>query len=154
MGEQHLELLALASGDGISLGGGDVARHIPSTFIDGARHLARWLFRTAPRLQRASLAIVLTRTVEKRSRPIEFSGKSMRRWVIAQAEIAFQRSLDVCGKIQCLPELAQTLLAYGRFRRGNNAQEDRALLERALRLFEEMKSTGWIEETRRALAVA
>ena len=66
MGEQHLDLLALASGDGISLGGGDVAREIPSAFIDGARHLARWFFRTATRLQRASLAIVPARAVEER----------------------------------------------------------------------------------------
>ena len=36
--------------------------------------------------------------------------------------------------------LAQTLLAYGRFRRGDNAQEDRALLERALLLFEEIRT--------------
>jgi hypothetical protein len=45
-------------------------------------------------------------------------------------------------------------LAYGRFRRGDNTQEDRALIERALHLFEEMKATGWIEEARVALAAA
>ena len=72
----------------------------------------------------------------------------------AEAEQAFRRSLEVCETIQCPPELAQTLLAYGRFRRGNNAQKDRALLERALRLFEEMKATGWIEETRAAMTAA
>ena len=64
----------------------------------------------------------------------------------AEAEAAFRHSLEVCDEIQCPPELAQTLLAYGRFRRGDNAQEDRALIERALRLFEEMKATGWIED--------
>jgi tetratricopeptide (TPR) repeat protein len=69
-----------------------------------------------------------------------------------EAEVAFRHSLEVCEKMQCPPELAQTLLAYGRFRRGDNAQEDRAMMERALRLFEEMKATGWIEETRAALA--
>jgi class 3 adenylate cyclase/tetratricopeptide (TPR) repeat protein len=72
----------------------------------------------------------------------------------ADADAAFRRSLDVCDEIQCPPELAQTLLAYGRFRRGDNAQEDRVLIERALRLFEEMKATGWIEEARAALADA
>ena len=72
----------------------------------------------------------------------------------AEADAAFRRSLEVCDKIQCPPELAQTLLAYGRFRRGDNTQEDRALIERALRLFEEMKATGWIEEARAALAAA
>ena len=72
----------------------------------------------------------------------------------AEADTAFRRSLEVCDNIQCPPELAQTLLAYGRFRRGDNTQEDRALIERALRLFEEMKATGWIEEARAALAAA
>jgi tetratricopeptide (TPR) repeat protein len=70
----------------------------------------------------------------------------------AEAEAAFRRSLEVLDEIQCPPELAQTLLAYGRFRRGDNSQEDRTLIERALRLFEEMKATGWIEEARGALA--
>ena len=72
----------------------------------------------------------------------------------AEADAAFRRSLEVLDTIQCPPELAQTLLAYGRFRRGDNTQEDRALIERALRLFEEMKATGWIEEARAALAAA
>jgi len=72
----------------------------------------------------------------------------------AEADAAFRRSLEVLDTIQCPPELAQTLLAYGRFRRGDNTQEDRALIERALSLFEEMKATGWIEEARVALAAA
>src|SRR5262249_40695526 len=72
----------------------------------------------------------------------------------AEADAAFRRSLEVLETIQCPPELAQTLLAYGRFRRGDNTQEDQALIERALSLFEEMKATGWIEETRAALAAA
>jgi hypothetical protein len=72
----------------------------------------------------------------------------------AEADAAFRRSLEILDDIQCPPELAQTLLAYGRFRRGDNAQEDRALLEHALRLFEEMKATGWIEETRAVLATS
>jgi tetratricopeptide (TPR) repeat protein len=72
----------------------------------------------------------------------------------AEADAAFRRSLEILGEIQSRPELAQTLLAYGRFRRGENTQEDRALIERALRLFEEMNATGWIEEARTALAAA
>jgi class 3 adenylate cyclase/tetratricopeptide (TPR) repeat protein len=72
----------------------------------------------------------------------------------AAADTAFRRSLELLDGMQCPPELAQTLLAYGRFRQGDNTQEDRALIERALRLFEEMKATGWIEETRTALAAA
>ena len=73
---------------------------------------------------------------------------------LAKADTAFRRSLEVCDTIQCPPELVQTLLAYGRFRKGDNTQEDRGLIERALSLFEEMKATGWIEEARRALAAA
>lgn len=68
------------------------------------------------------------------------------------ANAAFRQSLDLLDEVQCPPELAQTLLAYGRFRRGDNAQGDRALIERALRLFEEMKAAGWVEEARSALA--
>src|SRR5262249_17811921 len=71
-----------------------------------------------------------------------------------EADSAFRRSLEALDGIQCPPELAQTLLAYGRFRRGDNEQEDRTLIKRALRLFEEMKATGWIEEARRALSTA
>jgi predicted ATPase/class 3 adenylate cyclase len=65
-----------------------------------------------------------------------------------EADAAFRRSLEVLDEIQSRPELAQTLLAYGRFRRGDNKQEDRALIERALALFEEMGATGWAEEAR------
>jgi tetratricopeptide (TPR) repeat protein len=72
----------------------------------------------------------------------------------AEADAAFRRALEVHGGMQCPPELAQTLLAYGRFRRGDNAQEDRPLIAHALHLFEEMKATGWIEEARAALAAA
>ena len=72
----------------------------------------------------------------------------------AEADVAFRRSLEVLEGIQSRPELAQTLLSYGRFRRGDNEQEDRILMERALHLFEEMNATGWIEEARAALTAA
>jgi hypothetical protein len=72
----------------------------------------------------------------------------------AEADAAFRRSLEALDQIQSRPELAQTLLAYGRFRQGDNRQEDRILIERALRLFEEMGATGWIQEARAALAAA
>jgi tetratricopeptide (TPR) repeat protein len=72
----------------------------------------------------------------------------------AEADAAFHRSLEILGDIQSRPELAQTLLAYGRFRRGDNSLEDRALIGRALSLFEEMNATGWIAEARAALAGA
>jgi tetratricopeptide (TPR) repeat protein len=70
----------------------------------------------------------------------------------AEADAAFRRSLAVLESIQSPPELAQTLLAYGRFRRGDNTLQDRAMIERALAMFEEMGATGWIEEARAALA--
>jgi hypothetical protein len=46
------------------------------------------------------------------------------------------------------------LLAYGRFRRGDNMLENRSLIERALSLFERMNATGWIAEARVAFAAA
>jgi hypothetical protein len=39
----------------------------------------------------------------------------------------------------------------GRFRQRDDAAEGRAMIERALGLFEEMDATGWIEEARAAL---
>jgi class 3 adenylate cyclase/tetratricopeptide (TPR) repeat protein len=67
------------------------------------------------------------------------------------ASVAFRRSLEVTERIQSRPELAQTLLAYGHFQRADDAREGRALIERALGLFEEMNATGWIEEASAAL---
>ena len=93
MGEQHLDLLALAAGDGIGLGGGNVARQIPSTFIDGARHLARRLFRTATRLQGASLAIVFARAVEER-RAVVHHGSSGRQLLAAGAAVGVGRGIE------------------------------------------------------------
>jgi DNA-binding winged helix-turn-helix (wHTH) protein/tetratricopeptide (TPR) repeat protein len=71
-----------------------------------------------------------------------------------EAEAAFRSSLGVLEQIQCPPELAQTLLAYGRFRQGDKAREDMTLIKRALKVFEEMGATGWIEEARAALDFA
>ena len=66
----------------------------------------------------------------------------------------FRRSLEVLDEIQSRPELAQTLLAYGRFRRGDSQQEDHALIEWALAVFEEMGAMGWAEEARALRAEA
>ncbi len=69
----------------------------------------------------------------------------------AAADDAFRQSVAVLEATQSRPELAQTLLVYGRFRsRGGNG-EGRVLIERALALFEEMDATGWIAEARAAL---
>jgi hypothetical protein len=63
--------------------------------------------------------------------------------------------LQVLERIQSPPELVQTLLAYGRFKAGgDNPAEGRTLIERALRLFDEIGATGWIDEARAALQEA
>jgi class 3 adenylate cyclase/tetratricopeptide (TPR) repeat protein len=69
----------------------------------------------------------------------------------ADADEAFRSSLEVLERIQCPPELAQTLLAYGLFHRGENQLQYRTMIGRALALFEEMDATGWTEEARAAL---
>ena len=69
----------------------------------------------------------------------------------SEAEAAFRRSLEILGDIQSRPELAQTLLAYGRFKLDADADEGNQILNRALELFQEMNATGWIQETRTAL---
>jgi tetratricopeptide (TPR) repeat protein len=69
-----------------------------------------------------------------------------------EADAAFRNSLQVLEGIQSRPELAQTLLAYGRFKAaGGDPAGGRTLIELALRLFEEMGATGWIDETRATL---
>ncbi len=72
----------------------------------------------------------------------------------AAARAQFQSSLAILGKIQSPPELAQSLLAYGRFQLKTDAEEGRELMERALAIFVDLSATGWIEETRAALALA
>ena len=67
------------------------------------------------------------------------------------AVAAFRQSLEVLEAIESRPELGQTLLAYGRFRMRDSEAGGRALIERALSLFEEMDATGWIAEARAAL---
>ena len=68
------------------------------------------------------------------------------------AEHRFRQSLEVLEAIQSRPELAQTLLAFGRFRTRDDDTGGRGLIERALRLFEDMGAPGWVDEARAALA--
>jgi tetratricopeptide (TPR) repeat protein len=70
---------------------------------------------------------------------------------LAAAAGAFGQSVEVLEATQSRPELAQTLLAYGRFRSGGGDADGRPLMLRALALFEEMDATGWIAEARAAL---
>ena len=71
---------------------------------------------------------------------------------MGEAEGAFRASLETLEEIQSRPELGQTLLAYGRFLARSDASVGRTLIERALRLFEDMGATGWSAEARAALA--
>jgi len=68
-----------------------------------------------------------------------------------EAEACFRHSLEIFSEIQSQPELAQTLLAYGRFQCEQNLEDGMRMLKRALALFEAMGATGWIEETLAAL---
>jgi class 3 adenylate cyclase/tetratricopeptide (TPR) repeat protein len=69
-----------------------------------------------------------------------------------EADAAFRHSMQVLEGIQSRPELAQALLAYGRFKAaGDVPAGGKTIIERALRLFEEMGATGWIDEARAAL---
>jgi hypothetical protein len=67
------------------------------------------------------------------------------------AEEAFVKSLGVLEGIESRPELAQTILAYGRFKMGTDLAGARVLVERALAMFDEMGATGWATEARMAL---
>ncbi len=65
----------------------------------------------------------------------------------AKSDASFRRSLEVFGAIQSQPELAQSLLAYGRFQRNIDPEESTQLLKRALALFEMIGAEGWVAET-------
>jgi tetratricopeptide (TPR) repeat protein len=69
-----------------------------------------------------------------------------------EADAAFRLGLQILGEIQSRPELAQTLLIYGRFKAADDPAGGRTLIERALSLFEEIGATGWINEARAALS--
>lgn len=69
----------------------------------------------------------------------------------AEAESEFRASLEILEDIQSRPELGQTLLAYGRFKRRDDTEGGRRLIDRAFRLFEEIEATGWVAEARVAL---
>jgi len=68
-----------------------------------------------------------------------------------EADSAFRKSREILEAIQSSPEVAQTLLGHGRFLARDDRAAGRALVERALVMFEEMGATGWLEEARRAL---
>jgi class 3 adenylate cyclase/tetratricopeptide (TPR) repeat protein len=68
-----------------------------------------------------------------------------------EAERELRASLEILEAIQSRPELAQTLLACGRFKLADDPVGGRAMIQRALGLFEAMGATGWVEEARAPL---
>ena len=67
------------------------------------------------------------------------------------ADGQFRRSVDVLQTIQSRPELAQSLLAFGRFELATDRDKAKELLHSALELFREIEADGWVEETQSAL---
>jgi tetratricopeptide (TPR) repeat protein len=67
------------------------------------------------------------------------------------ADGQFRRSVDVLQTIQSRPELAQSLLAFGRFELATDRDKAKELLRSALELFREIEADGWVEETQNTL---
>jgi tetratricopeptide (TPR) repeat protein len=63
-----------------------------------------------------------------------------------QAGAALAQSLETFEEIQSLPELGQTLLAYGRFKLADDAAEGRRLIARAREIFDRIGAVGWAAE--------
>ena len=63
-----------------------------------------------------------------------------------QAGAALAQSLETFEAIQSLPELGQTLLAYGRFKLGDDAAEGQRLIARARGIFARIGAVGWVAE--------
>ncbi len=63
-----------------------------------------------------------------------------------QADAALAQSLETFEEIQSLPELGQTLLAYGRFKLDDDAAEGRRLIARARDIFARIGAVGWVAE--------
>jgi class 3 adenylate cyclase/tetratricopeptide (TPR) repeat protein len=63
-----------------------------------------------------------------------------------QAGAALAQSLETFEEIQSLPELGQTLLAYGRFKLADEDAEGRRLVARARDIFARIGAVGWVAE--------
>jgi len=72
----------------------------------------------------------------------------------SEAHAALRGSLSILEDIQSRPELAQTLLAYGRFLLTEDHEKGSQLIRRAVSLFEEIGASGWVDEARAALPAA
>ncbi|HSF02334.1 MAG TPA: hypothetical protein VLA62_04960, partial [Solirubrobacterales bacterium] len=63
-----------------------------------------------------------------------------------QAGAALAQSLETFEEIQSLPELGQTLLAFGRFKLADDAAEGLRLIDRARDIFARIGAVGWVAE--------
>jgi class 3 adenylate cyclase/tetratricopeptide (TPR) repeat protein len=70
----------------------------------------------------------------------------------ASAQAAYRRSLEILEDNRPRPELGQTLLAYGRFIRGQDVAEGGRLIGRARAIFMSIGATGWVAEAETAAA--
>ena len=69
------------------------------------------------------------------------------RWTAGpRRKLRFVAALRFWTKSSPGPNSRRHYWPMGRFRQGDNTLENRSLIKRALRLFEEMNATGWIEE--------
>ena len=134
----------------------DVVDNAAQTYrkiVDGQVLLAEGKFEEACRIGRAALE-----DSERGGNRLEqgFAYRTLGQGYLAdaktsEAEACFRHSLEIFSEIQSQPELAQTLLMYGRFQCRRNSEDGVRMLKRALALFEAMGATGWIEETLAAL---
>jgi class 3 adenylate cyclase/tetratricopeptide (TPR) repeat protein len=67
------------------------------------------------------------------------------------ADGQFRRSVDVLQTIQSRPEIAQSMLAFGRFELATDRDKAKEFLQSALKLFKEIEADGWVAETQTAL---
>lgn len=66
--------------------------------------------------------------------------------IAALVSEASQQLTETFEEIQSLPELGQTLLAYGRFKLGDDVAEGRRLIARAREIFARIGAVGWVAE--------
>jgi tetratricopeptide (TPR) repeat protein len=67
-----------------------------------------------------------------------------------EADAAFREGLQIFEGSEALPELGQTLLAYGRFRSADAPDEGRRMVERARDIFARIDAPGWLAEAGQA----
>jgi tetratricopeptide (TPR) repeat protein len=115
-----------------------LAEESPTEALATARMALELADRSGFQLERGAVRRVLAQAYEAMGSP-------------AEAESEFQASLEILEDIQSRPELGQTLLAYGRFKLRGDAVGGRRVMNRALRLFEEIGATGWRAEAMAAI---